>query len=62
MCVSRQISLGYRITEGEMDRAYGTDGKEEKGIQVCGGNSKRKDVPLHNINTYGGLRYSSTHS
>jgi len=62
MCASRQISVGYQITESEMDRAYGTHGKEEKGIQVCGGNSKRKDVPVHNLKAYGGLRYNSTHS
>jgi len=53
MCVSSQISPGYQITEGEMDRAYGTHGKEEKGMQVCGGNSQRKDVPVRNIKAYG---------
>jgi len=40
---------GISITDGEMDRAYGTHGKEEKDMQVCGGNSQRKDVPVRNI-------------
>lgn len=62
MCASRQISLGYQITESEMDREYGTHRKEGKDIQVSGGNSKHKDVPVHNIKVYGKLRYSSTHS
>jgi hypothetical protein len=43
-----------------MDRACGMQGKEEKGIQVCGGNSKCEDVPVHNIKAYGGLRYISS--